>query len=225
MTDTLHVDKLTKAYGDLLALDDVSVKLAAGQRVALIGLNGSGKTTLLRTAAGLLEPTKGKVLVMGHKAGSIDARAAVSYIPDTPVLYDDLSVAEHLEYIARLHGNEEWQALADLLIERLGLGSRSEELPSTFSRGLRQKVSIALAFVRPFDLMLVDEPFVGLDQPGRLALLGLLDEAAEAGAAILVSTHQSDFLGQATRCIGMRDGRVVFDGKPSTKAQQEILGA
>ena len=224
MTQTLAVEKLTKSYGDLLALDEVSLQVPPGQRVALIGLNGSGKTTLLRTAAGLLEPSKGKVLVMGHKAGSIEARAAVSYIPDSPVLYDDLSVAEHLEYIARLHGNEEWEALADHLIERLGLSSRSEELPSTFSRGLRQKVSIALAFVRPFDLMLVDEPFVGLDQPGRAALLELLHEAAAAGAAILVSTHQTEYLSQATRCVGMRDGKVVYDGKPSDKAQKEILG-
>lgn len=224
MTETLFVEKLTKSYGDLLALDEVSLKIASGQRVALIGLNGSGKTTLLRTAAGLLEPSTGKVLVMGHKAGSIEARAAVSYIPDSPVLYDDLSVAEHLEYIARLHGNEEWEALAEHLIERLGLSSRREELPSTFSRGLRQKVSIALAFVRPFDLMLVDEPFVGLDQPGRAALLELLREAADAGAAILVSTHQTEYLSQATRCVGMRDGKVVFDGKPSEKAQKDILG-
>lgn len=224
MTDALAMEKLTKSYGDLLALDGVSLTVSSGQRVALIGLNGSGKTTLLRTAAGLLEPSKGKVLVMGHKAGSIEARAAVSYIPDSPVLYDDLSVAEHLEYIARLHGNEEWEALADHLIERLGLSSRSEELPSTFSRGLRQKVSIALAFVRPFDLMLVDEPFVGLDQPGRAALLELLREAADAGAAVLVSTHQTEYLSQATRCVGMRDGKVVYDGKPSEKAQKDILG-
>src|SRR2546430_1755980 len=89
--------------GALLALTRVSLRVGPGQRMALMGLNGSGKTTLLRIAAGLLEPTAGKVKVAGHLAGSLGARAAASYIPDNPVLYDDLSVAEHLEYVARLH--------------------------------------------------------------------------------------------------------------------------
>ncbi|GAC1365913.1 MAG: ABC transporter ATP-binding protein [Actinomycetota bacterium] len=224
MTDKLLVEKLVKSYGDLRARDGISLKIGGGQRVALIGLNGSGKTTLLRTAAGLLEPTGGKVLVAGNLAGSLPGRAAVSYIPDAPVLYDDLSVAEHLEYIARLHGQEDWEPLAEELIERLGLSARSDDLPSTFSRGLRQKVSIALAFIRPFELMLVDEPFVGLDQPGRAALLELLSEAAAGGASVLVSTHQTEYLGQASRCVGMRDGKIVYDGKPTEKAQKEILG-
>jgi ABC-type multidrug transport system ATPase subunit len=215
---------LTKAYGELMALDEVSLEVGAGERVALMGLNGSGKTTLLRIAAGLLEPTAGTVRVAGGEAGSLPARAAVSYIPDNPVLYDDLSVAEHLEYIARLHQAEDWEARAEDLLERLGLDARSEDLPSTFSRGLRQKVSIALAFVRPFKALLVDEPFVGLDQPGRAALLDLIREAAESEAAVVVSTHQAEYLSQANRCVGLRDGRVVYDGKPTSRAQEKILG-
>jgi len=220
----LSVDHLTKSYGDVVALDEVSLGVAPGQRVALMGLNGSGKTTLLRIAAGLLEPTGGKVRVAGHEAGSLGARAAVSYIPDNPVLYDDLSVSEHLEYVARLHRAEDWEPRAEDLLERLGLAARSDDLPSTFSRGLRQKVSIALAFVRPFEVLLVDEPFVGLDQPGRAALLALVREAAESEAAVLVSTHQTEYLAQANRCVGLRDGRLVYDGKPTSRAEEEILG-
>lgn len=217
-------DKLTKSYGELVALDRVSVKVSAGEQVALLGLNGSGKTTLLRIASGLLEATAGTIVVGGHKAGTLAARAAVSYIPDAPVLYDDLSVNEHLEYIARLHGRSDWEPLAEELVERLGLDRRADDLPSGFSRGLRQKVSLAVAFVRPFEVLLVDEPFVGLDQPGRSALLELMNDSADNGAAVIVSTHQSDFLGQATRCIGLRDGNVVYDGRPSRAAEAEILG-
>ncbi|HWD09184.1 MAG TPA: ABC transporter ATP-binding protein [Actinomycetota bacterium] len=224
MTDLYVAENLTKSYGDLVALDHVSVRVGAGEQVALLGLNGSGKTTMLRISAGLLEPTSGKVLVAGKQAGTVDARRAVSYIPDGPVLYDDLSVNEHLEYVARMHETADWESQAQDLLERLGLAHRADQLPSTFSRGLRQKVGIALAFVRPFDVMLVDEPFVGLDTPGRAALLELLRTSAEDGAAVIVSTHQTEFLRQATRCLGLRDGTKVYDGKPTAKAEAEILG-
>src|SRR5205807_2951541 len=160
-TKGIYMQGLTKAYGDLEALHNVSLSVEGGDQVALLGLNGSGKTTLLRIAAGLLEATKGQVVLAGQAAGSLGARAAVSYIPDNPVLYDDLSVEEHLEYVARLHGKKDWEPYAADLVTRLGLVNRVEDLPSTFSRGLRQKVSIALAFVRPFEVLLVDEPFVG----------------------------------------------------------------
>jgi len=222
-TRAVHIDGLTKSYGDLEALRNVSLVVDGGHQVALLGLNGSGKTTLLRIAAGLLEPTKGQVVLAGHAAGSLGARAAVSYIPDNPVLYDDLSLEEHLEYVSRLHGKKDWEPYAAELVTRLDLVKRIDDLPSTFSRGLRQKVSIALAFVRPFEVLLVDEPFVGLDQPGQETLLELLGEAAGNGAAVIVSTHQVEYLGQASRCIGLRDGKLMYDGKPTDRAEQEIL--
>lgn len=223
MSKLVHIDGLTKSYGDLLALDKVSLVAEGAQQVALLGLNGSGKTTLIRIAAGLLEPTKGRVVLAGNAAGSLAARAAVSYIPDNPVLYDDLSLEEHLEYVSRLHGNKDWEPYAAELVTRLDIANRIDDLPSTFSRGLRQKVSIALAFVRPFQVLLVDEPFVGLDQPGRETLLELLGEAASDGAAVIVSTHQIEYLDQADRCVGLRDGKLVYDGKPTQGAEREIL--
>lgn len=177
-----------------------------------MGPNGSGKTTMIRIAAGLLEPTAGEVLVCGSPAGSIDARAAASYISDSPVLYDDLSVVEHLEYVARLHGVVAWEERAAELLGVLGLQARADGLPSTFSRGLRQKAAIAVAFVRPFDVLVVDEPFVGIDTPGRLALRSLLDTAVAGGAAVVVATHQLDYAAKAGRCIAFFDGRVASDG-------------
>ncbi|MHB1488027.1 MAG: ABC transporter ATP-binding protein [Acidimicrobiales bacterium] len=215
---------VVKDYGEVLAVDKVSLKVPRGQKVVVVGPNGSGKTTLIRIVAGLLEATAGEVLIDGAPAGSLEARAAVSYIADDPVLYDDLSVAEHLEYIARLHGTTDGERRSEVLIELLGLSGRADDLPARFSRGLRQKTSVALGLVRPFSLLLVDEPFVGLDAPGRAALLVLLDEVAASGAAVVVATHQLDFVAGADRCVGLQDGRVVYDGESTPAAVQRLVG-
>jgi ABC-2 type transport system ATP-binding protein len=179
-----------------------------------VGHNGSGKTTLLRMAAGLLEPTGGTIELEGWPAGSFDARAAVSYLPDNPVLYDDLSVLEHVEFISRLHGATDWEERAAGLISDLGLAERADDLPSRFSRGLRQKTGILLALVRPFSILMVDEPFVGLDASGRTAFTELLDDAHDAGATLIVATHQLDYVARADRCLALRDGAVIYDGPP-----------
>jgi len=216
------VEGLTKDYGDLMALDDVSLHVDAGERVVLVGPNGSGKSTLLRIAAGLLEPSEGMVSVAGARPGSLEARAAVAYVPDEPVLYDDLSVLEHLEYIARLHGAADWEDRARELLDALGLTARGDDLPSRFSRGLRQKTAIAMAFVRPFQVLLVDEPFVGLDAVGRVVLPDLMDTAAEDGATVIVATHELEYASTLPRCISLRDGRVVGDGAPSRAALAKL---
>jgi ABC-2 type transport system ATP-binding protein len=213
---------LTKDYGDLLALAPLDLKIGDGERVVLVGPNGSGKTTFIRIAAGLLEASDGEALIYGEPAGSMEARAAVSYLPDNPVLYDDLSLDEHVEYVSRLHGADDWAERGGGLLERLGLAHRASDLPARFSRGLRQKASIVLGLVRPFSVLLVDEPFVGLDAPGKEALLGLLDEAHEAGATVVVATHTLEFVQRADRCIGLRDGEVAYDG-PASKADVDKL--
>ena len=218
---------LSREYGDFLALSSFQLELSPGQLVALVGPNGAGKTTFLTIAAGLLEASAGTLTVDGASAGSIAARRAVSYLPDTPVFYDDLSLDEHLEYIAALHGVDgdgDDDAPARQLLERLGLGDWGESLPSEFSRGMRQKASIALALVRPFSLLLADEPFDGLDPPSRNVLFELLGEVREAGAAVVVSTHRRDVVGSADRCLALRDGELVYDGPPDTEALAEYFG-
>jgi ABC-2 type transport system ATP-binding protein len=216
---------LGKDYGDLVALHPIDLVLAAGQAVALVGHNGSGKSTFLKLVAGLLDPSSGTVAIDGHPAGSPEARAAVSYIPDEPVLYDDLSVREHLRYIAALHGADVSESDVDELVGRLGLADRGDDLPARFSRGLRQKAGLAVGFVRPFSALLVDEPFVGLDAPGRQALLGLFDEASAAGATLVVATHDPNFVERVDRCIALRDGRVVHDGPATPDEVLRLVGA
>ncbi|MDQ1366330.1 MAG: hypothetical protein QOF81_2739 [Acidimicrobiaceae bacterium] len=210
----LSATGLSKSYGDLVALEPLDLTVPEGQRLVLVGHNGSGKTTLLRIAAGLLEPSDGEVSIIGSPAGSLEARAAVSYLPDNPVLYDDLSVLEHIEYVCRLHEADDWQTRAVGLLDALSLTDRADDLPSRFSRGLRQKTAILLGLIRPFSLLLIDEPFVGLDPPGRAALIELLDDAGDSGATVVVATHQMDFVSRAERCVALRDGAVIFDGPP-----------
>lgn len=216
---------LTKSYEDLVALAPLDLTLRRGEMAVLVGHNGSGKSTFLGLSSGLLEATAGELQVTFHDAGSFEARAATSYLPDQPVLYDDLSVLEHLEYVARLHGVEDWEDRGHALLDRLGLAHRADDLPSRFSRGLRQKTAIALALVRPFDLLLVDEPFVGLDPQGRDAMVALLAEAHQGGAAVIVATHQLDFVQRAERCLALRDGDLVFDGPANgADVDQLVLG-
>ena len=226
MPDALLVaEGATKAYGDLVALQPLDLTVEAGQAVALVGHNGSGKSTFLRLAAGLLELSGGTITVAGSPAGTHAARTATSYLPDDPVLYDDLSVREHLAYVAALHGVDATDADVDDLLERIGLLQRADDLPARFSRGLRQRTSIALGLIRPFELLLVDEPFVGLDATGKEALLGLLDELHGLGMSIVVATHDPGYVERVPRCIALRDGEVVHDGAATPSDVLRLVGA
>ena len=208
----LVVTDISKNYGDAPAVGPVSLRIAFGERTVLIGHNGSGKTTLLRITAGLLEPSSGSVTVGEHAAGSMQARSYLSYIADQPTFYDDLTLWEHLEYVALLHGNDDWEQLASDLLGHLGLFDRADDMPNRFSRGLKQKAAIALGFIRPFELLIVDEPFVGLDARGKEALLELLEQASAEGATVVVATHELSFVHTVSRIIALRDGIVVHDG-------------
>ena len=224
MTTPLVAERLAKRYDELVALHDFSVRTKPGQLIALVGHNGSGKSTFLRLAAGMLEPSDGDVHICGAPAGSLEARAELSFIPDEPVLYDDLSVNEHIEYIGRLHGCDAWPERGDELLDRLGLADRADDLPARFSRGLRQKTSLVLGLVRPFSVLAVDEPFVGLDPAGQRALTELLLESAADGACVIVATHQLEFLEHASRCIGLRDGEIAFSGTVDLAKVRTLLG-
>jgi ABC-2 type transport system ATP-binding protein len=214
----LRLCGLRKVYGDLVALDGLDLEVAAGECVALIGHNGSGKTTAVRLAAGQLQPTAGTVTVAGidatGKADVPQARARLAFVPDTPVLYGDLTVGEHLELVALAHGlgDRAAEPIA-VLLEELGLSGWREFLPGQLSRGLRQKAQLACALLRPFQVLLLDEPVVGLDPPSQRTLHKLLRGTVDRGAAVVVTTHQLAFAdGLADRAVILEDGRVADAG-------------
>jgi len=207
-----QAEGLGKDYGDIVALAPLDLTVDPGHLVALIGHNGSGKSTLLKLGAGLLDATDGTARIHGKAAGSMGARTRLSYLPDAPVLYDDLSVREHVEYVARLHGVDDWEQKGEALIESFGLGNRADDLPVGFSRGLRQKTALVLGLVRPFTLLMIDEPFVGLDGTGKKALLDAIDGAKADGHTVMVATHDLDLVERTDRCVALRDGELVHDG-------------
>jgi ABC-2 type transport system ATP-binding protein len=223
LTAVLRARGLGRSYDEFMALGSLSLEIEAGEMVALVGPNGAGKTTFLTLAAGLLEPTAGTIEIGGAPAGTIPARRGLSYLPDTPVFYEDLSLDEHLAYVAALHGVADSAARSARLLERLDLDEWGDSLPAEFSHGMRQKASIALALVRPFAILLADEPFDGLDPLSRAALFELLAEAREGGAAVVVSAHRADVIAAASRCVALLDGRLAYDGPAEEQAVAEFF--
>ena len=210
----LELRGVRKTYGELVAVDLLDLEVRPGECVVLIGHNGSGKTTTLRLVAGLLEPSDGQVTVAGASLREDRSRAALSFVPDSPLLYPDLTVREHLELVGLAHGiGDGLDGRVAELLELFDLGSRGDFLPGQLSRGMRQKAQLACALVRPFRLLLLDEPVVGLDPPSQQALHRLLVAAKQDGAAILLSTHQLAFAaGLADRAVVLHEGRMVEQG-------------
>ncbi|HEY4026177.1 MAG TPA: ABC transporter ATP-binding protein [Candidatus Dormibacteraeota bacterium] len=211
MTAALVARRLVKQYGGTRALGPLDLSAGEGTLVALTGHNGAGKSTLLRLAAGLLDRSGGEVSVCGERPGSLEARRLVSFVPDTAVLYEDLGVGELVEYVARLHDPHGWSARAEEVIERLDLSERVDQLPGQLSHGLRQRVALALGLARPFSLLLLDEPFASLDAASAEVVAALVGEHVAAGATAIVSSHQLELLGTATRVVALRDGLLVDD--------------
>jgi ABC-2 type transport system ATP-binding protein len=215
----LEVAGLSRSYGRLVGLHPFDLTLQAGECVALIGANGSGKSTAVRTIAGLLEPTEGTVRICGHdphdEPDAEQARALLALVPDTPLLYDDLTVRQHLELTALAHGvaGDGADERIDALLERLDLTARADFLPTELSRGMRQKTGLANALIRPSKVMILDEPVVGLDPPSQELLGVVLREAKAAGTAILMTTHQMYFAeGLADRAVVLAEGGIVDQG-------------
>jgi ABC-type multidrug transport system ATPase subunit len=211
VTEPLAAKGLVKEYGGARALGPLDLTVRPGELVALVGHNGAGKSTLLRLAAGLLDRSTGELTVCGQRPGTLAARREVSFVPDTPVLYEDIGAGEVVEYVARLHDPAGWRERAAAALGRLGLEDRVDQLPGQLSRGLRQRLALAAGLARPFSLLLLDEPFGPLDVAASEMVAALLAEHAAAGAAVIVSSHQPDLLQAATRTLTLRDGVLAHD--------------
>lgn len=220
MADTRKLvvaDGLGRDFGDVTALESLDLEMDGGEAVALIGHNGSGKTTALSMLAGRLEPTRGTVHVGGvdvhRRAGSATVRALVSFVPDAPALYPDLTVADHLDLVGMAHGVDHIDERIEMLVGLFGLEERRLQLPRELSRGLRQKTQIACGLLRPYQVLILDEPVSGLDPPSRQALHDLLNRVKAEGALVVFSTHDLGFAdGLADRIVVISDSSVVATG-------------
>ena len=207
----LEADGLARLYGRQRALDGVSLALGAGECLALFGPNGAGKTTLLRILAGLLRPTRGTARILGEPVrGDAAARAQVGLISHQSLLYAALTVRENLLFTARLYGLRDPDAAIGRALDRLRLTERAAQPVRALSRGLQQRVSIARALVHEPRVVLLDEPYTGLDEAGAAALTQLLVELKSHGAAMVLVTHNlAEGLALATHAGVMRHGRFV----------------
>jgi heme exporter protein A len=202
---------LARSFGGRRAVDGVSFTLNAGDCLALFGPNGAGKTTLLRLLAGLLAPTEGRALVNGVSLrDGLAARAQVGLVSHASMLYAALSARENVEFAARLFGLRDPAEAAIRALTTMRVRDYAETPVRLLSRGLQQRVSIARAIVHSPKLLLCDEPYTGLDESGSAALTSALGERREAGAALLVITHNiNEGLALATHVAIMRRGRFV----------------
>ena len=210
-TPVVHAEGLVRSFGGRRVVDCVSFTLRAGDCLALFGPNGAGKTTLLRLVAGLLAPAQGSVQVNGVsiREGAV-ARAQVGLVSHASMLYGALTVRENVELAAKLYGLAEPSAAAHAALALMKVDDRADTLARTLSRGLQQRVSIARAMVHQPRLLLCDEPYTGLDDAGSAALTEVLTERREAGAALLLVTHNlTEGLALATQAAIMRRGRFV----------------
>ena len=211
----LEVEGLAKTYGSFTAVHDLSFRVAAGEVLGLCGPNGAGKTSTLRCLGGILPPTRGTIRVAGHDLAKdpVAAKGALAFLPDEPRLFEYLTVREHLNLVARLYGVADWEARARGLLAELELDGKSGVLPGELSRGMKQKLTIACGFLHDPRLVLLDEPLTGLDPLGIRKMKRSLRARAEAGAAIVLSSHLLPLVEELChRVLVIVQGRVVALG-------------
>jgi ABC-2 type transport system ATP-binding protein len=186
----IEVNNFTKTYNDFVAVRDLSFSVAAGEILGLVGPNGAGKTTTLRVLSGIIPPGSGELSVAGHDIVSdpIAAKQVLGYIPDDPRLFDTLTVWEHLEFIAAAYGVVDYQPAAEALLQFFNLAGKRHHVVQSLSRGMRQKLAIACAYLHQPKVILFDEPLTGLDPAGIRAIKESMRERARQGAAIIISS-------------------------------------
>lgn len=213
----LTVSHLVGGYSQIPVLKDISFEVRPGELVGLIGLNGAGKSTTINHIIGLLTPMKGKIALNDVTLATDPQayKAQIAYIPETPILYEELTLKEHLEMTMLAYGLDQkaaWERANDLL-KIFRLDNKLDWFPANFSKGMKQKVMIVCAFITNAKLLIIDEPFLGLDPLAVHDLLHLIKTAKENGAGVLMSTHVLDTAEKACdRFVLLHSGEVQTQG-------------
>ena len=231
----LELIGLTRRFGDVVALDDCSFSVAPGEMVGFVGPNGAGKTTAMRIVLGVLQSHAGEVRWRGRPVDA-ETRRRFGYMPEERGLYPKMRVLDHLVYLARLHGLDPHDARAQAVrgAETLGVADRSDARVQTLSLGNQQRVQLAAALVHRPEVLVLDEPFSGLDPVGVDVLSGVLREQAAAGVPVVFSSHQLDLVERLCESVVLiHRGRIVAAGRisdlreadPRRLVRVEVAGA
>jgi heme exporter protein A len=213
MTASIVVSGLIKRFGNMAVLDGLDLDAQAGDCILLTGANGAGKTTLLRILAGLTGIDGGTIAFEGEVCGKRSdlPRQQIGFLTHQPILYDSLTVLENLVFFGRLYGVGEAEKRARRLITKVGLALQAEKQAGKLSRGMQQRLSIARVLMHDPKILLMDEPYAGLDLEGALMLGGILKECRDAGKTTLLTAHLLDQVGKnATRIGRLENGRITF---------------
>ena len=211
--DDLIIENVSKHFASFVALQSIHLRIEHGQFVLLAGANGAGKSTLLRLIAGITRPSSGRVLIGGRDTQrNAAARSAIGFLSHHTLLYDDLSAEENLVFFARIYALESPRQRVDEALERVGLSAHRHRRLRTFSRGMRQRLALARATLHNPAILLLDEPFTGLDQPARAALTGQLRDLKQTGHTCVMVTHNpEEGADLADRLVVLRRGCLCHD--------------
>ncbi|RPI03145.1 MAG: heme ABC exporter ATP-binding protein CcmA [Calditrichaeota bacterium] len=205
---------ISKSFGLKNALDGISFEISAGEYVALLGVNGAGKTTLVNLLATLMRPTKGEIFIAGFsgKTQSLHLRRNIGVMSHAGFLYNDLSAEENLHFYGRMFDVPDLKKRAEDLLRKVGLYNRRDDRVRTFSRGMQQRLSLARTLLHNPAVLLLDEPFAGLDIHAADMLKRMLDELIAAHHTVLLTVHDIDYaLEKTQRILILRDGKLVAD--------------
>ena len=218
----IKVTDFRKVYGRTVAVDGICFEVGAGQVVGLIGPNGAGKTTTMRALAGIIPPTHGQLVVDGHDVvrEPVAAKRKLAFVPDDPALFDALTVWEHLEFTASAYRIPDFESQASGLLQQFELEAKRNAIGQELSRGMRQKVAIACAFLQNPRALLFDEPLTGLDPAGIRTIKQLIRQQAAHGVAVMVSSHLLPLVEDlCTHLLLLHCGRVKFSGTVAAARQ------
>lgn len=212
----IRVIDFHKAYRDTVAVDGISFTVGEGQILGLIGPNGVGKTTTLRALAGIIRPTQGQLCVAGFDVvrQPLEAKRRLAYVPDYPSLFEALTVWEHLEFTAKAYRIMNFQQAAERLLSSLELETKRNVPAQELSRGMKQKVVIACAWLQQPQAILFDEPLTGLDPRGILTIKQSIIDYARQGTAVIISSHLLSLVEDlCTHLLILQRGRTLFFGE------------